>query len=306
MPSEPAARVEVDGREISLSKLDKVLYPASGTTKAEVIDYYARVGVWMLPHLRGRPVTLRRWPDGVGAEGFFEKQCPKHRPPWVQTATVRTSKVVDHCLLEEPAALVWSANLAALELHVPMGREPDVATPTGVVFDLDPGPPAGMAECVDVALVLRDLLSNAGLRAVVKGSGSKGLHLGVPLNTPTDFDRTRGFAAAVASLLAKHMPDKVTDVMAKANRPGRVFIDWSQNTFTKTTVCAFSLRGTEVPQVSAPLTWDEVEAASGVGSAPEAARMLTFGPAEVLDRCGTGGDAFGGWLEWEQALPGLK
>lgn len=306
MPAEPATRVEVDGRELSLSNLAKVLYPSSGTTKAEVIDYYARVAGWMLPHLMGRPVTLRRWPDGVAADGFFEKQCPKHRPPWVQTEAVRTSKVVDHCLLEEPAALVWAANLAALELHVPMGRAPDVATPTGVVFDLDPGAPAGMAACVEVALVLRDVLANAGLRAVVKTSGSKGLHLGVPLNTPTDFDSTRAFAATVAALLAKHTPAKVTDVMAKAQRPGRVFIDWSQNTFSKTTVCAYSLRGTDVPQVSAPLTWDEVEAASGAVSAPETARMLTFGPADVLARCDLGGDAFSGWLEWEQALPELS
>ncbi|MBX7161210.1 MAG: non-homologous end-joining DNA ligase [Acidimicrobiia bacterium] len=304
MPPAPATRVEIAGRELGLSNLDKVLYPRSQTTKAEVIDYYARVGKWMLPHLRGRPVTLRRFPDGVGAEGFFEKKCPKHRPQWVQTKTVRTSKIVDHCLLEEPAALVWTANLAALELHVPMGRVPDIACPTGVVFDLDPGAPAGMEACVEVALVLRDLLANAGLRAVVKGSGSKGLHLGVPLNTATNFDATRDFAAAVARLLTTHMPDRVTDVMSKAQRPGKVFIDWSQNTFTKTTVCAYSLRATEVPHVSAPLTWAEVEAAAA-GPATEAAQALTFGPAEVLARCEADGDAFAGWLEWEQSLPEL-
>lgn len=303
MPTDPATRVEVGGRELSLSNLDKVLYPASGTTKAEVIDYYARVGTWMLPHLRGRPVTLTRWPDGVDAQGFFEKQCPKHRPPWVETATVRTSKVVDHCLLEEPAALVWTANLAALELHAPLACVPELRRPTGVVFDLDPGAPAGMAECVEVALLLRDLLANAGLRAVVKTSGSKGLHLGVPLHTPTDFDATKSFAAAVAGLLAKHMPDKVTDVMTKALRPGKVFIDWSQNSFTKTTVAAFSLRATPEPQVSTPLLWEEVEAA---GAAPaEAAVALSFGPGAVLRRCDEFGDPFAGWLEWEQHLPEL-
>lgn len=303
MPTDPATRVEVGGRELSLSNLDKVLYPATGTTKAEVIDYYARVADWMLPHLRGRPVTLTRWPDGVESQGFFEKQCPKHRPPWVETATVRTSKVVHHCLLEEPAALVWTANLAALELHAPLACVPELGRPTGVVFDLDPGAPAGMAECVEVALVLRDLLANAGLRAVVKTSGSKGLHLGVPLHSATDFEATKTFAAAVARLLATHMPDKVTDVMSKSLRPGKVFIDWSQNSFTKTTVAAFSLRATPAPQISTPLTWAEIETAR---ANPEvAAASLTFGPGDVLQRCEDLGDPFAGWLEWAQDLPEL-
>jgi len=302
MPRANSTQVTVDGRELSLTNLDKVLYPESSTTKAEVVDYYAKVAPWMLPYLAGRPVTLTRWPDGVDGQGFFEKQCPKHRPPWVRTVPVVTSKTVQHCLIEEPAALVWTANLAALELHAPLGRVPDLGRPTGVVFDLDPGPPAGLAECVELALELRDLFERAGMRCVVKTSGSKGLHVGIPLNTATTFDATKDFAAAVAALVTSRHPGRVVDVTAKEQRRGRVFVDWSQNSFHKTTVCAYSLRATQRPWVSAPLDWSEVEAAHDSGDLDP----LRIGPGEVLDRCSRLGDLYSGWLDWVQDLPELR
>ncbi|MBI2169192.1 MAG: ATP-dependent DNA ligase [Actinobacteria bacterium] len=301
--------VEVDGRRIGLSNLDKVLYPATGFTKAQVVDYYRRVAPVLLPHLAGRGVTLVRFPDGVEAEGFFEKNCPQHRPEWMSTTRItgRTSgETVEFCLVDELAALVWLANLAALELHAPMATAGDIDHPTAVVFDLDPGPPAGLTDACRLGLVLRDLLAGLDLRSFPKTSGKKGLHVYVPLNQPASKGRsghapshqdTRDFAHAIAQLLAKRQPDVIT-VMERAKRARKVFIDWSQNARHKTTVVAYSLRATPAPSVSTPLEWHEVEVAADGG-----AEVLTFTPETVMERVEGRGDPFAPVLELRQALP---
>lgn len=294
--------VAVDGRELRLSNLAKVLYPATGTTKAEVIDYYTRIADVMLPHLRGRPLTMVRHPDGVGGPFFFEKRCPLHHPDWLPTVDlgrVGRDKVVSHCDLQERAALVWSANLAALELHVPMGRSPEPHVPTMVVFDLDPGPPAGMTECSQVAVWLFEVFDRLGLQGFVKTSGSKGLQIYVPVNDPNvDYDQTKGFALALGQLLERVHPDMVLTSMDKAARTGRVLVDWSQNVPLKTTIAAYSLRARERPSISTPVTRDEVAAAAD-GAA------LHFEISEVLDRVATAGDHFAATVDMRQALPAL-
>lgn len=295
--------VHVEGRELSLSNLDKLMYPSAGLTKAAVIDYYTRVAPVMLPHLRGRPLTMVRYPDGVDGDRFFEKRCPSHRPPWM--ATVRLGrdgreKVVDHCQVRETADLVWVANMASLELHTTMGAAPDTFTPTMVVFDLDPGPPADIGHCARVALLLRQVFDRLGLQGFPKTSGSKGMQVYVPCNVAgLTFDRTKGFALGLGQLLEKVHPDLVLTSMAKGERTGKVFVDWSQNTLTKTTVCAYSLRARERPTVSTPVTWDEV------GQAAEGATELRFEHADVLERVGRDGDLFAPVLTLEQDLPTL-
>lgn len=308
----PGSRTEahIGGRVLSLSNLDKVLYTSTSTTKAEVIDYYVRVAPVLLPHLRRRPVTFVRWPDGVDAHSFFEKNCPGHRPAWVDVARIPVGsrrEAVDFCLIEEPAALAWSANLAALELHVPMATVDDWLHPTGVVFDLDPGAPAGVVDCARVALRIRDALERLGLESVVKTSGSKGIHVGLPLNTGrATHDDARDFAMALASWLESGDPDGVTTNMRKDLRHGRVFIDWSQNTVHKTTVSAYSMRGRSEPTVSTPLSWHEVsDAADGSEGLP-----LVFEFGQVLERLDRPGpppvDLYAGWLGIEQELPDLS
>lgn len=295
--------VAVDGRELSLSNLDKVLYPASGTTKAQVIDYYTRVAEVMLPHLRGRPLTMVRHPDGVDGPHFFEKRCPSHRPAWMGTVALGREgrdTVVEHCDLRERADLVWAANLAALELHVPMGAAPDPFVPTAVVFDLDPGPPADVVTCARVAVLLRQVFEQLDLVAAPKTSGSKGLQVYVPLNTPgMTFDRTKSFALSVGQLLEKVHGDLVLTSMDKAKRDGKVFVDWSQNHLTKTTVSAYSLRARPRPTVSTPLTWDEVGAVADDHLDP------TFEIDDVLARVDGHGDRFADVLSVEQVLPAL-
>lgn len=293
-----SVEVDVEGRRLSLSNLDKVLYPESGFTKGEVIDYYARIAPVMLAHLQGRCVTLRRYPNGVDADSFFEKRCPGHRPEWVHTALGPGDRRggIHYCVLDEPAALVWAANLAALELHTPMARAADLDTPTMVVFDLDPGPPAGMTECARVGLAVRDVLDHLGLEVLAKTSGSKGLQLYLPLNSPTSHEQARDFALAVAQLLEKQHPDLVLTEMRKDIRAGKVFIDWSQNARFKTTVCVYSLRARPQPTASTPVTWDEVAAAAD--GAP-----LSFTAPEVLARVEAGGDLFAPVVALEQELP---
>lgn len=297
-------RVEVDGRPLTLSNLDKVLYPESGFTKARVIDYYRQAAPVLLPHLAGRALTLLRFPDGVEAEGFFEKNCPQHRPEWVHTADYRhrsDDTVTTHCVVDDLPTLVWLANLAVLELHAPMARAVDPDRPTGVVFDLDPGPPAGFADSARVALALRELLASFDLEATPKASGKKGLHVYLPLNDPDGPDHTaaRDFAHAVAQVLARRNPAAVVTKMDKALRRGKVFVDWSQNARHKTTVAVYSLRATPRPAVSAPLTWSEVEAAADTGASPDLA------PDAVLDRVEREGDLFAAVLERRQRLPDL-
>ena len=290
--------VTVDGRRLSVSNLDKVLYPLTGFTKAQVIDYYVRVAPVMLAHVGDRGVTLRRWPDGVTAESFFEKRCPKHRPDWVGTCRGPGDRggPINYCRLDSVAALAWTANLAALEIHAPMSRCGDLDSPTMVVFDLDPGSPATIVECCQVALHIRGVLDSVGLRGWAKTSGSKGLQLYAPLNRPHSHDHAAGFALAVAQLLEKQLPKLVVSMMKKSLRPGKVFIDWSQNARFKTTIAPYSLRGLDRPTASTPITWDEVS--DGADGEP-----LTFTAPEVLDRVEELGDIFAETVTLEQELP---
>lgn len=291
--------VEVDGHPLKVSNLDKVLYPEVGFTKGEVIDYYVRVAPTMLPHVGDRGLTLRRYPNGVEETSFFEKRCASHRPDWIGTFDGPGDRngTIGYCALDSVAALAWSANMAALELHAPMARGVDIESPTMCVFDLDPGPKTGMTECAEVALDIRAVLDRlAGLECVPKTSGSKGLQLYVPLNTPHTHGHCSEFALAVAQVLEKHHADRVTSTMAKAARPGKVFIDWSQNSRHKTTVAVYSLRARAHPTVSTPVTWEEVAAATD-GAA------LSFEAPEVLERITVHGDLFASTLTITQTLP---
>ena len=291
--------VEIDGRTLKVSNLDKVLYPAVGFTKGEVIDYYVRVAAAMLPHVADRGLTLRRYPNGVDEQSFFEKRCPSHRPEWIGTFDGPGDRngTIGYCALDSVAALAWSANMAALELHAPMARGVDLEAPTMLVFDLDPGPKTDIRECCEVALDIQGVLDNlAGLECHPKTSGSKGLQVYVPLNTPHTHEHCSEFAQAVAQVLEKHHPDRITSNMAKASRQGRVFIDWSQNSRHKTTVAVYSLRARPHPTVSTPVTWDEVaDAATGM--------PLSFETGDVLARVAEHGDLFAPTLTVEQTLP---
>ncbi len=290
--------VSIGGRTLSLSNLDKVMYPEVGFTKAQVIDYYARIAPVMVPHVSDRCMTLRRWPDGVDGGSFFNKRCPSHRPDWLGTSLGPGDRngEIDYCRLDEPAALVWTANMAALELHAPMARADDLENPAILVFDLDPGPPATVVECCVVALRLRQVLASVGLEAFPKTSGSKGLQVYVPLNASHSHRHASQFALAVGQLLARELPDRVLVEMNKRLRAGKVFVDWSQNSRHKTTVAAYSLRARPRPTVSTPLDWDEV--AAGSDGAP-----LTFEAADVLDRAADRGDLFAPVAELVQHLP---
>ena len=294
--------VDVGGRTLSISNLDKVLYPEAGFTKGEVIDYYARIAPAMLPHLKGRPLTLRRYPNGVADKSFFEKRCPKHRPDWVATAPIDTSEgPIDFCLCDDRATLVWVAQLAALELHPSLSRAKDMDNPTVVAFDLDPGPPADIVDCCRVALRLRALFGSFGLECFPKTSGSKGMQVYVPLNSKAGYERTKPFANAVAKLLEKQTPKEVVSKMAKESRKGKIFVDWSQNDRAKTTIAVYSLRAREHPTASTPVRWEEVEATAESGKAEE----LRFTAGQVLERVDEHGDLFAPVLELEQDLPDL-
>ncbi|HEY2719220.1 MAG TPA: non-homologous end-joining DNA ligase, partial [Solirubrobacteraceae bacterium] len=268
-----------------------------------VIDFYAAVAETIIAHLHGRALTVKRWPDGVDGKAFFQKQAPAHRPEWVRTVTVPTrEKPIDYLLADDRATLVWLANLAALELHVPLQRAERNERPTALVFDLDPGPPATVIDCCRVALTLQGMFENLGLQSLVKTSGKKGLQLYVPLNDPeVSFAQTKPFAKTVAELLEEADPELVVSRMTKTRREGRVLIDWSQNDVNKTTVCVYSLRAAERPTVSTPLQWDEVRAALDGGE--EAA--LQFEAATVLERIAEHGDLFAPVLSLVQKLPSV-
>jgi bifunctional non-homologous end joining protein LigD len=294
--------VEVGGRQLKLSNFDKVLYPEAGFTKGQVIDYYTRIAPALLPHLHQRALTLKRYPNGVDGQFFYEKNCPKHRPPWVETLSVwsaRNKADVNYCLIDELAGLVWVANLASLELHTSLSHARDIQRPSMVVFDLDPGPPATVVECGRVALWLREVLGDLGLQAFPKTSGSKGLQIYVPLNTPVTYNDTKPFAHALAKLLEAQHPNEVLSVMTKDLRTGKVFIDWSQNDDSKTTVCVYSLRARPRPTVSTPVTWDEVQGVVDSGNPDD----LVFEAGDVLSRVEKHGDLFGSLCELEQTLP---
>ncbi|MEO8697257.1 MAG: non-homologous end-joining DNA ligase [Acidimicrobiales bacterium] len=298
MPPSARTWVEIGDRRLSITNLDKVLYPLVGFTKAQVIDYYVRIAPTMLQHIGDRGVTLRRWPNGVNEQSFFEKRCPSHRPDWMRTCGGPGDRGgnIEYCCISEVAALAWTANLAALEIHGPMARCGDIETPTMVVFDLDPGAPATIVECCQVALDLRDVLDHLGLDVFAKTSGSKGMQLYVPLNTPATHEQASAFALAVGQLMEKQFPQRVLVTMAKAARANKVFIDWSQNSRHKTTIAPYSLRAMERPTVSTPIEWDEV--AAGADGEP-----LIFEAADVLERIDDRGDLFAETLTLEQELP---
>jgi bifunctional non-homologous end joining protein LigD len=299
-------QVEVDGRELKLTNLDKVLYPKAGFTKGEMVDYYAKVAPAIVPHLSGRAVTLRRFPEGVDDldAAFFEKRCPKHRPKWVRTARVeagpRAGKI-DFCVCDSLPTLIWMAQLAAIELHPSLSLSRAPKRPTVLAFDLDPGPPADIVECCRVALRLRDLFGHFEVECFPKTSGSKGLQVYVPLNGRVSYERTKPFAKAIAQLLEKQTPDRVVSKMKKVEREGKVFVDWSQNHQRKTTICVYSLRARERPTASTPITWDEVTHAAE----NEDAASLVFEAGDVLERLKDHGDLFAPVLELEQELPEL-
>ncbi len=295
--------VQVDGRSLKVSNLDKVLYPRTGFTKAGVLEYYSRVAEAILPHLADRPVGLRRFPDGAESEGFFEKNCPDYRPDWVGTNCIEHgSSRVCYCRFDEPAALVWAANLGALELHPLLCRGASPDRPDYMVFDLDPGPPAGLAACIEVAFLLRKMLAAVQLRAWVKTSGGKGLHVYVPLHSDVSFEQTKATAKAFARALEKHRPDGITSVMRKSERPGRVFVDWSQNDAHKSTVSVFSLRARSRPTVSTPVRWEELETAR---AAEDPAERLQFETDDVRKDLGSRVEIFAPVLTTRQKLPGL-
>lgn len=278
-----------------------MLYPKAGFTKAEVIDYYARVADALLPHLKGRPLTLKRYPDGVEGFNFYEKRCPEHRPDWVRTATVLADKVgeIGFCLCDNLSTLIWLEQLASIELHPSLAKAKNIDRPTAVAFDLDPGPPAGVIDCCRIALRLRDLFAGLGLECFPKTSGSKGIQVYVPLNSPVGYEQTSPFAHAVAMLLEKRHPKEVVSKMTRKLRKGKVLVDWSQNSRHKTTVAVYSLRAKERPTVSTPLEWSEVERALK----KEDPGMLTFEAADVLKRVERKGDLFEPVLKLRQKLP---
>jgi bifunctional non-homologous end joining protein LigD len=300
-PDQDSAVVEVEGHELKLSNLRKVLYPETGFTKGEVIDYYASISEVLLPHLAERALTVTRWPDGVESKSFFQKQSPAHRPDWVRTATLPAgSKTIDYTVAGDLATLVWLANLAAIEMHTPLARAEAVDRPTSMVFDLDPGAPADVIDCARLALQLQALFENLGLECFVKTSGSKGLQVYVPLNVEdVDFERTKSFSKAVAELFEQNDPDRVISRQTRARREGKVLIDWSQNDRNKTTVCVYSLRARPRQTVSTPVAWEELRAAVE-GDDPT---LLTFEAAEVRTRVADRGDLFAPLLSTRQRLP---
>ena len=296
------AELVVEGKKLAVSNLNKVLYPKVGFTKGQVIDYYIRIAPVLLPHLRDRPLTMKRYPNGVDAEFFYEKNCPSHRPKWVQTAKVWSEgndRIMHYCLAQDLPTLVWAANLADLELHTSLAKKKDVARPTLMVFDLDPGAPADIVQCCQVGLWLRDLLTKMKLRAFAKTSGSKGLQVYVPLNTPATFDQTKDLSRALAQHLEGEHGSLVTSNMSKALRKGKVFVDWSQNDEHKTTICVYSLRAKEEPTVSTPVTWDEV----AYCLKRKKADLLRFRSDKTSSRVEKMGDLFAPVEELKQKLP---
>jgi bifunctional non-homologous end joining protein LigD len=297
--------VEIQGKHLKLSNLQKVMYPATGFTKQQVIDYYARIAPAILPHLEGRALTRKRYPDGVDGEPFFEKNAPQYRPEWVKTAPIWSEgnrRTVHYVLANDLPTLVWLANLAALELHPSLALAKDIKCPTEMVFDLDPGPPANIVQCCQVGLWLREIFEHFGLQSFPKTSGSKGLQIYIPLNTPTTFERTKMFSHALAQLLEHEHPDMVVSDMKKKLRTGKVLVDWSQNDEHKTTVAVYSLRAREHPTVSTPVTWEEVEKTLK----KKDAGLLVFEAPQVVTRFEKMGDLFEPMNELKQRLPDLK
>jgi bifunctional non-homologous end joining protein LigD len=288
-----AARTEVDvgGRRLAIGNLDRVVFPRTGTTKGELLDYYVRVADAMLPHLRDRLLHMHRYPEGVEGPRFWQKGCPEHRPEWIPTAPVWSrdkGAAIEFCVVCELATLLWAVNIGSLELHTSLHVRSDLHRPTAIAFDLDPGPGAGLLECAEVALRVRDLLAELGLRSHVKTSGGKGLQVYVALDGEATYAQTKPVARTVAEVLEAKTPDRVVSRMARSLRAGKVLIDWSQNTEHKSMVCAYSVRAKERPTVSTPLRWSEVEAAADGGDTGR----LVFEMGDVLERVAAHGDLF--------------
>src|ERR1700751_777274 len=296
------AQLVVEGKKLSVSNLDKVLCPKVGFTKGQVIDYFIRVAPVLLPHLKDRPLTMKRYPDGVEGEFFYEKNCPSHRPKWVQTAKVWSEgnqRIMHYCLVNDLPTLVWAANLADLELHTSLSRKGNIERPTVMVFDIDPGAPADIVQCCQVGIWLRDLLARMKLKSFAKTSGSKGLQVYVPLNTAVTYDQTKTLSLALAEYLEHEHAHLVTSNMSKAVRKGKVFVDWSQNDEHKTTICVYSLRAKEEPTVSTPVTWNEVENCLK----KKRAELLRFRSDQTLVRVERQGDLFEPVETLKQRLP---
>jgi bifunctional non-homologous end joining protein LigD len=297
------SQLQIDGTTVEVSNLNKVFYPKTGFTKGQIIDFYVRISPVLLPHLKDRPITLKRYPDGVDGFFFYEKKCPPHRPDWVKTAKVpRTDGgEINYCVINNLSALVWAANLADLELHVFLHRAPKIEQPTALAFDLDPGAPADILNCCEVALQLKALMEKLKLKSFPKTSGSKGIQVYAPLNSTVTYEKTKAFAHAIALQLEKEFPESIVSNMQKALRKGKVLVDWSQNDRHKTTVCVYSLRAKEPPSVSTPVTWKEIETALKRKNS----KLLSFEPGEVLKRVQKHGDLFEPVLKLKQKLPSL-
>jgi bifunctional non-homologous end joining protein LigD len=296
--------VEIEGRQLKLTNLDKVLYPAAGFTKGQIIDYYARIAPVLVPHLKNKPLTLKRYPNGVSEMPFFEKNATKHRPDWVKTVPIWSegnNRDVNYILCNDLPTLIWVANLAAIELHPSLSLGHEITCPRSLVFDLDPGPPANIVQCCQVAVWLRTIFEHFKLESFPKTSGSKGLQIYVPLNTKTSYDETKPLAHALARLLENEHRDLVVSDMKKAIRTNKIFVDWSQNDEHKTTISVYALRARERPTVSTPVTWDEVEHALR----KKDAKLLVFESKQTLERVEKMGDLFAPLLELKQKLPKL-
>jgi bifunctional non-homologous end joining protein LigD len=297
--------VDVQGRELKLSNLDKVLYPDTGFAKGQLIDYYIRIAPVLLPHLKGRPLTMKRYPSGVTGPFFYEKNCPAHRPDWVKTTPVWSegnNRWMDYCLAQDLPTLVWAANLANIELHTSLSLGKKIEQPTFLVFDLDPGPPANIVQCCQVGLWVRRIFQRLRLECFSKTSGSKGLQVYVPLNTTVTYDRTKPFAKQIARMLERAFPDHVVSDMKKVLRTNKVFVDWSQNDQYKTTVCVYSLRAKDQPTASTPVTWKEVEQCLKKKD-PD---VLRFTSDQTLARVDKHGDLFAPVLKVKQRLPKIE
>src|SRR5262245_28029946 len=283
-----ATQLDINGVEVNVSNLDKVFYPRTGFTKGNVIDYYIRISSYLLPHLRDRPITLKRYQNGVEHGYFYEKRCPAHRPRWVRTTKVAKKRggEVNYCVVNDLPTLVWAANLADLELHTFLHRAPAIQRPTAMALDLDPGPPADILTCCAVALELKAVFESLKLQSFPKTSGSKGMQVYVPLNTAVSYEKTKAFARGLAEQMERNLTELVVSRMQKSLRRGKVFLDWSQNDDKKTTVNVYSLRARESPTVSTPVTWEEVESAHKKKSG----RGLVFEAADVLKRVEKLGD----------------
>lgn len=304
MPSKKVT-LEIDGIALQISNLEKIFYQSSKFTKGQVIDYYIRIAPALLPHLTGRALTMKRYPNGVSNNFFYQKECPPFRPKWLNTVPIwsdKNKRLINFCVIESLPALVWTVNLAALEFHTSLSLANNISQPTVLVFDLDPGHPATIIECAQVALWLRDFFANIRLECFPKTSGSKGLQVYVPLNSETDYNQTKHFAHMLAKIFEAKYPSKVVSNMRKNLRAGKVFIDWSQNDSHKTTICVYSLRARNQPTVSTPVTWDEVQTAWETKDA----KILNFTSDQVIERFNQLGDLFQPVITIKQTLPELK